>query len=110
MTFELVDDGTLDTVVQCSKCGGQERCEDSGASLLPEVDIQMAATMCALRVGNAIVWAEQDHTCKQPEYPACSLCNGPLEVLGKIEGFDKFTRTRCGDCGVQESWPHALEA
>ena len=107
MTFTLVDDGTLDTVVQCSECGGQERCEDSGASLLPEVDILMAATMCRLRVENAIEWANQDHVCAQPEYPPCCFCEGPLELLGKL---GKLTHTRCRDCGLQESWPHALEA
>ena len=106
MTFRLVDDRTLDTVVQCSECGGQERFEDSGASLLPEVDIQMAATMCRLRVENAVEWAEQDHECEGERYP-CALCGGPLAILGYA---DQQMHTRCRDCGIQESWPHALEA
>lgn len=64
--FTLADDGTLDTVVQCNRCGEQERYDS--ASLIPEVDEDgediTDEKANEYRIRAALQWAEQDHECE----------------------------------------------
>ena len=73
MEFTLIDDGTMDTVVQCDKCGNAERFDsaaligtmtdgDSIESILSHLPSDIAE-LNERRVATAIEWAEQDHEC-----------------------------------------------
>lgn len=64
--FYLVDDGTLDTVVKCSECFGEERFYSS--SLLEEARDGEAYSddeLTDMRVGNALQLARQEHECEE---------------------------------------------
>lgn len=58
-TFTLVDDGTLDTVLRCDKCGQEERFVLEDGEDLPEIDDDE-------RIAVALEWAKQYHEC-EPE-------------------------------------------
>ena len=60
--FHLVDDGTLDTVVQCSDCGREERFDSHGL-LPPEEEEHTLEELDAIRVTTARGLAEQEHKC-----------------------------------------------
>jgi hypothetical protein len=63
-TFRLVDDGTLDTVVQCTYCGGEERF-DSLALLDDDEEIDaLGDSVDDVRRRRAISSAEADHECE----------------------------------------------
>ena len=68
--FILVDDGTLDTVIECRECGGQERF-DSG-SLLPAGsgrddggEVYTDDELDLMRVATAFESCEIDHECEE---------------------------------------------
>ena len=54
MTFELTDDGTMDTVLRCSDCGGEQRFTDYAS------DEEGAY---AEWVEECVAFAESDHEC-----------------------------------------------
>lgn len=89
--FRLIDDGTLDTVVECGECGGWERFDIDSTSLLgdQELDDQLYAgdnrhpstsrlvsLTRARRIATAIEWAEMDHECDRED--RCAHIEEPM--------------------------------
>jgi RNase P subunit RPR2 len=59
MTFTIIDDGTLDTVVSCDDCGEQQR---FNSDELPECDLNGAHVTCYDdRIEQALEWAGDMH-------------------------------------------------
>lgn len=69
--FELVDDGTLDTVVECTRCGKRHRyssenlVDDSEVEEYDFTDVNDVEELDELRVTRAIEDAEDSHECEE---------------------------------------------
>jgi RNase P subunit RPR2 len=62
MSFELVDDGTMDTVVACKECGETIRFDSQA---LMEAHRVCDEDVAEYRVRGAISDAESDHDCTE---------------------------------------------
>lgn len=79
MTFTLGDDGTLDTVLTCDKCGYSERYTFDGCGEQYHLEYPGECNCYS----QFIAWAKHDAA----SYHECSECSGPATCVDHSEAY-----------------------
>lgn len=100
--FHLIDDGTLDTVVECDYCDLQERF-DSWALLPDNADDYTSVELTFMRIAGAIEQATDGHDCpifdedtSVKDCPECGHIHNADGSCGLVSGCECHT-SLCGE-------------
>jgi hypothetical protein len=94
-TFSLIDDGTMDTVLTCSLCGGDERIDGETAADYREESGEL--TEAGLRSLVDDLGLVDSHECKCDE-PTCSCrCSDPIHTM-TMAAWERAGEPSCRQC------------